>query len=479
MKIGLECHVQLSTKTKLFCGCPNNRQKVVEDEHVVNEPNMQVCDYCIGLPGTKPRLNKKAIEYALKIAVALNCKISSESFFSRKTYFYPDMGKNYQITQYEIPIASNGFLKVGNKKIRIERINVEEDPARIVHTSKYDSDYKSASITHSDYTLLDYNRSGVPLCEIVTDPEFSTSREARLFLQDLSSILRYLDVFDPDVEGSMRVDANISMGSERVEVKNISGFKDVEKALNYEIIRQKGILSRGKAVARETRGWDADAGITRSLRTKEEAEDYGYIFEPDLPRITVTKSRVSEIKSLIPELAEEKVERYVKKMKIGLDLAISIVSDPDIAAMFEDVAKKADVQTAAKWFAGEIKKTLNYRSMRLKDTKIKADHIIKLLKFVKEKVITEATAELILREMIMRPEDPEMLLVQDNATRIYDESILEPTVNEVLNENVQAILDYKAGKKEAINFLVGQVMKKTRGRGDSDAIRRIFLRLLK
>jgi aspartyl-tRNA(Asn)/glutamyl-tRNA(Gln) amidotransferase subunit B len=470
MKIGLECHIQLSTNTKLFCGCPNRFSA---------DANTQVCDYCIGLPGTKPRLNKKAVDYALKIAIALNCRVSGESFFSRKTYFYPDMGKNYQITQYEIPVAQNGFLKIGNKKIRIERINIEEDPARIVHTSKYDSEYKSASITSADYTLLDYNRSGVPLCEIVTAPEFSTSREARLFLQELSSILRYLDVFDPDIEGSMRVDANISMGSERVEVKNISGFKDVEKALNYEIIRQKGIVSRGKDVVRETRGWDADALITRSLRTKEGEEDYGYIFEPDLPRITVTKNKIAEIRSLIPELAEEKIERYVKKMKIGLDLAISIVSDPDVAAMFEDVAKKSDIQIAAKWFAGEIKKTLNYRAMRLKETNIKAEHIVKLLKLVKEKVVTEATAELILREMIMRPEDPELLLVQDNATRIYDEDVLEPTVNEVLNENAQAILDYKAGKKEAINFLVGQVMKKTRGRGDSEAIRRILMKLLK
>ena len=470
MKIGLECHIQLSTNTKLFCGCPNRFSA---------DANTQVCDYCIGLPGTKPRLNKKAVDYALKIAIALNCRVSGESFFSRKTYFYPDMGKNYQITQYEIPVAQNGFLKIGNKKIRIERINIEEDPARIVHTSKYDSEYKSASITSADYTLLDYNRSGVPLCEIVTAPEFSTSREARLFLQELSSILRYLDVFDPDIEGSMRVDANISMGSERVEVKNISGFKDVEKALNYEIIRQKGIVSRGKYVVRETRGWDADALITRSLRTKEGEEDYGYIFEPDLPRITVTKNKIAEIRSLIPELAEEKIERYVKKMKIGLDLAISIVSDPDVAAMFEDVAKKSDIQIAAKWFAGEIKKTLNYRAMRLKETNIKAEHIVKLLKLVKEKVVTEATAELILREMIMRPEDPELLLVQDNATRIYDEDVLEPTVNEVLNENAQAILDYKAGKKEAINFLVGQVMKKTRGRGDSEAIRRILMKLLK
>jgi len=453
--------VQLTTQTKLFCGCPNK---------FVDQPNTQTCEYCIGLPGSKPRVNEKAVEYALKIACALNCKIPKETFFSRKTYFYPDMGKNFQITQYEIPIAREGFLKVGNKKIKISRINIEEDPARIVHVG---------TITKAEYLLLDYNRSGVPLCEIVTEPVFSSSREARLFLQELSSVLQYLDVFSPDIEGSMRIDANISLSGNRVEVKNISGFKDVERALNYEIIRQKNILRRGGTVVRETRGWDADAGVTRSLRTKEEEEDYGYIFEADLPRITIAKDKLKAIKQSIPELAEEKLERYVKKLGVGLDLAISIITEPDLAVMFEHVAKKADVQLAAKWFAGEIKKTLNYNNLRIKDTKLKAEHIIKLLKLVKEKTITEATAELILREMIVRPEDPELLLVQDNVMRIYDEHILEPIVEETLDENAQAILDYKSGKKEAMNFLVGQVMRKTRGRGDSETIRRILLRRLK
>ncbi len=461
MKIGLECHVQLKTKTKLFCGCTNK---------FAAEPNTQTCDYCIGLPGTKPRLNEKAVEYALKIGIALHCKIPREMFFSRKTYFYPDMGKNFQITQYEVPIAQNGFLKVGNKKIKISRINAEEDPARIVHIG---------TITRAEYLLLDYNRSGVPLCEIVTEPEFSSSREARLFLQELSSVLQYLDVFDPNTEGSMRVDANISLGEARVEVKNISGFKDVEKALNYEILRQKNLLSKGKSIVRETRGWDADAGVTRSLRTKEEEEDYGYIIETDLPRITIPRDRIEEIEASIPELAEEKLERYVKELGVGLDLAISITSEPDLAAMFETVIKKADPLLAAKWFAGEVKKTLNYNSLRIKDTKVKAEHIINLLDLVKRKVITEASAELILREMIVRPEDPQVLLERENVSRIYDEVALTPVVEQVLGENANAILDYKSGKKEAINFLVGQIMRKTHGRGDSETIRRILQRFLK
>ena len=471
MKIGLEIHVQLTTQTKLFCGCQNSFSE---------RPNAQTCDYCIGLPGTKPRLNEKAVEYAIKIGSALVCKFAKETFFSRKTYFYPDMGKNYQITQYEVPIAESGHVVVGNRSITIERINLEEDPARIVHVNAYDgSGRPSASITNAEYMLLDYNRSGTPLCEIVTAPEFSTARECRLFLQNLSSVLQYLGVYDPDVEGSMRVDANISLSNARVEVKNISGFREVERALTYEIIRQKNMLRGGKIIARETRAWDADAGVTRSLRTKETEEDYGYIFEADLPRITLTKERIRKIKKAIPELAEEKLDRYVKKMKIGYDLAVSITSDPDVAAMFEEVIKKADTQLAAKWFAGEIKKTLNYNSMRLKDTQLKAGHIIKLLELVKDKKLTEQTAEIIFREMISRPEDPEILLNKESVERIYSEDILEPIVKESLDENPNAIIDYKSGKKEAMNFLIGSVMKKTRSRADSETVRRILQRYLK
>lgn len=480
MKIGLEIHVQLSTQTKLFCGCPNKGQTDARSASGSLEPNTQTCEYCTGLPGSKPRVNAAAIDFALKIALALNCRVPKETFFSRKTYFYPDMGKNFQITQYEVPIASNGFLKIGNRKIKISRINVEEDPARIVHVSGYDDlSRRSASITQAEYLLLDYNRSGVPLCEIVTEPEFASSRETRLFLQELSSVLQYLGVYDPNIEGSMRIDANISLGPARVEVKNISGFKDVEKALNYEVLRQKNLISKGKKVVRETRGWDASAGVTRSLRIKEEEEDYGYIFEGDLPRITITREKLRGLEASIPELAEEKLERYVKELGIGYDLAISITSEPDLAAIFEHVIKKANVQLAAKWFAGEIKKTLNYNNIRMKDTKIKPEHIIKLLKLVENKTLTEPSAELILREMIVRPEDPELLLVAENLTRIYDENILMPIVQEVLDSNIHAILDYKSGKSEALNFLIGAVMRKTKGRGDSETIRRILQRMLK
>ncbi|MFA4820394.1 MAG: Asp-tRNA(Asn)/Glu-tRNA(Gln) amidotransferase subunit GatB [Candidatus Aenigmatarchaeota archaeon] len=458
-RIGLEVHVQLNTQTKLFCGCPNR---------FVKEPNTHVCPYCIGLPGSKPRVNRSAMDFALLIGMALECKVSSPTFFSRKSYFYPDMGKNFQITQYEVPIAYDGSLKLGIKKITIKRIQVEEDPARIVHVG--------GTIATADYVQVDYNRSGVPLCEIVTDPDFESPHEARDFLQKLSSILEYLNVYDSSVEGSMRVDANISLGPTRVEIKNITGFKDVEKALNYEIIRQKHALRRNQKIVRETRGWDADAGVTRSQRTKEEEEDYGYIFESDLPKFTFDSKQLGILRSMIPELPDAKVKRYVKELKIKEDLAVSIVSEPDLAEAFEKVIKYVDKELVAKWFAGEIKKTLNYHNLRLKDSKLKTDGIIKLLDMVEKKTITDHTAEMMLREMTIKAMDPEAR--SDVTTRIYDENLLENSIKEAIDMNTKAVLDYKSGKQESFNFLVGQVMKKTQGRGDPETIRRLLKKLI-
>lgn len=453
MKIGLEVHVALTTKTKLFCGCPNAVSK---------DPNTLTCEYCLGYPGSKPQLNARAVDYGIMIGLALNCSFPREMFFSRKSYFYPDMGKNFQITQYEIPIAAGGHLDIGDKRIRIRRINLEEDPARTVHVG---------TITKAEYLLLDYNRSGVPLCEIVTEPDFASTKEARDFLQYLSSIMEYLGVYDPATEGSMRVDANISLAETRVEVKNISGFKEVERALNYEIIRQQNLLRRKQIIVRETRGWDALGGVTRSLRIKEGEEEYGYIFEPDLPCITLTKEKIGNIKKQLPELASQKVERY-EKIGIEKELAVAITSEPSLAEMFESVIKHADKQLAARWFAGEIKKTLNYNNLRMKDTGMKAEYIIKLLKFVESKRITERTAELMLRDMVTKPKDPEELII--GKARIFDEKALEPLVKNVLNENAQAIIDYKYGKSEVFNFLVGQVMRKTEGRGDPETIRKLL-----
>ncbi|MBI2076256.1 MAG: Asp-tRNA(Asn)/Glu-tRNA(Gln) amidotransferase subunit GatB [Candidatus Aenigmarchaeota archaeon] len=455
MKIGLEVHVALTTETKLFCGCPNK---------VVKEPNTETCEYCIGLPGSKPQLNAKAVECGIKIGLALNCKFPPEMFFSRKSYFYPDMGKNFQITQYEIPIASGGVMHVNKKPIRITRINLEEDPARIVHVG---------TITKAEYVLLDYNRSGVPLCEIVTAPDFAGTKEVRNFLQELSSILEYLGVYDPNIEGSMRIDANISVAETRVEVKNISGFRDVEKALSYEIVRQQNMVRLGEQIVRETRGWDAVSGVTRSLRAKEGEEDYGYIFESDLPRIVLEKGKIGHIRKQLPELAAQKIRRY-QRMGIAEELAVAITTEPSLADMFERVSREVDTQLAARWFAGEIKKTLNYSNLRMKETGMKPEYLVKLLKFIETGKLTERTAEIMLREIVKRPEDPEAILKGKDIVRIVDETALMEMIKAVLNENAQAIIDYKSGKKEAFNFLVGQVMKKSQGRGDPETIRKLL-----
>ncbi len=453
MKIGLEVHCQLLTKTKLFCGCRNDVSK---------EPNTLTCPTCLGMPGSKPRTNKKATEYAMKIGLALGCKFHKETIFSRKSYFYPDMSKNFQITQYELPFAREGCVVVNKKKIRITRIQLEEDPARLVHVGGLGG----------DYVLVDYNRSGTPLVEIVTEPDFSSPKEARMFLDKLSGILQYLGVFDPNIEGSMRCDANISLESARVEVKNISGFKEVERALNYEIVRQKNEIRRKGKVLRETRAWDDVSGVTRSLRLKEGEEDYGYIFDTDLPRITIEKEVIEEIKAAMPELPAQKISRYTKELKIPLELSMSIVSEPDLAMMFEQVIEEIDPQLAAKWFAGEIKKTLNYSNLRMKDTGLEAKHLISLLRMIENKQLTDRSAEMMLREIVTHPADPEKLTAK--RTRIYDESVLEPVVQKVVDQNPKTLMDYKSGKQEAFNFLVGQIMKQTEGRGDADTIRKIL-----
>ncbi|HLD83350.1 MAG TPA: Asp-tRNA(Asn)/Glu-tRNA(Gln) amidotransferase subunit GatB [archaeon] len=452
MKIGLEVHVQLRTQTKMFCGCPNRHEE---------KPNTLTCEYCLGMPGSKPVLNAATVDAAIKIGLALNCAFPKEMFFSRKSYFYPDMGKNFQITQYEMPVASKGSCEIGGRKIGITRVQMEEDPARIVHEK-----------TH---ILVDYNRSGVPLCEIVTEPDFGSPKEARLFLQHLASILEYLGVMEPSMEGSMRVDANVSTESERVEIKNVTGFKEVERALNYEIIRQRGVLRRGQAVKRETRGWDAATGVTRAQRSKEEEDDYGYIFEADLPRITLAKEKIEAIGKILPELAEQKMKRYAK-MGVMPELAKAIVSEIDLAQAFEKVAESVEPALAAKWFAGEIKKTLNYADLRMKDTGIKPQQVAKLVCMVKDGKLTDRAAEMIFRKMVEKPDEPEKLAKGMQA--IGSEEEIEALAKEALKENAKAVEDYKAGKKESFNFLVGQVMKKTKGRAKPDAVKAVMEKLL-
>lgn len=455
IKIGLECHVQLNTKTKMFCGCS------LKDLGVKAEPNSRCCPTCLGHPGSKPRVNKAAIDAGIKVALALSCKIKPEIFFSRKSYFYPDMSKNFQITQYEIPLSEDGFLDVSGKKIRIRRINLEEDPAKLVHVG--------GGITEAKYVLVDYNRSGIPLCEIVTEPDFETPREARIFLQRLTTILEYLDVFKAGEMG-LKCDANISMeGGERVEIKNITGFKEIEKALGFEIIRQKNALKRG-VVTRETRAWDASARVTRSLRTKEEEIDYGYIFEPDLTKIEIPESAVKKIEKALPELPYKKYERYQKEFGISPELAYSITEDIELAQLYEKIVKNIDPKFTASWLL-VLKKTLNYNDLMLKETKLSEDLFAKLIKMVESKQTTDYAGEMILREIILRPESFEELLKK--YSKIEDKDI-EIAIEKVLEKNKKALEDYKKGEAKALEFLIGQAMKETKGKAEAKDIKKIL-----
>ncbi|MFH0837245.1 MAG: Asp-tRNA(Asn)/Glu-tRNA(Gln) amidotransferase subunit GatB [Candidatus Aenigmatarchaeota archaeon] len=459
IKIGLEVHIQLNTESKLFCSCSNKFS---------SQPNTQTCSYCLGMPGSKPQLNKKVVDYAVKIGLALNCKINSEMFFSRKTYFYPDMSKNFQITQYEMPLCHSGFLEIADKKIRITRIQIEEDPARLVH---------HGSIESSKFVLVDYNRSGTPLCEIVTEPDFTDAQQARKFLQELSLMLEYLGVYDPNIEGSMRVDTNISMlKGARVEIKNISGFKEVEKAICYEMLRQATLLKRGLKVKRETRGWNSESNATFSLRSKEQEEDYGYIYETDLPSVDLS-SKAVELRYTIPEFAKQKIEKYQSEFRIGKEMAISIASEPDIAQAFEIAVTQTDAHKAATFFSKMLKKVLNYENKRLSETGIKTEWLLKIIKKIDTKQITERSAELLLRDMVLRPQDPDILL-KAGITRIDKREALEPLVLEVLSENSVAVINYKHGQLEALEFLVGQVMRKTQGRADPMTTRKIIKEFL-
>ena len=347
--IGLETHVQLNTKSKIFCGCENPvNLKLEEGEEP--EPNTYTCDVCLGLPGTKPRTNKVVVDMAMKVALALNCKIARETFHSRKTYFYPDMSKNYQITQYEIPLASGGYLLVGDHMIGITRIHLEEDPAKLVHVGG----------VGGKYVLVDYNRAGIPLLEIVTDPDFSSPEEAREYLQKLETILEYMGVYDSSSNAVMKTDANISLdGGTRIEIKNITGARDIEKALKFEIVRQSNMLKRGLEIKRETRMWNPATSVTQSMRMKEGEEEYGYIFEPDLTEIEITDKSITNTKKHLPELPDQRYSRFVKQYKLPEKVAESIISELDLAELFEIMAKKINPKVAGTWTSGYLKKTLN------------------------------------------------------------------------------------------------------------------------
>ncbi len=462
--IGLEVHVQLNTKSKLFCSDSSDLRN--------KAPNENTCPICLGFPGSKPVLNKRALELGMLIGLALNCRISDEFFFSRKTYFYPDLAKNFQISQYERPLATGGEVSMNGAKIRIRRVHLEEDPAKLVHVG--------GDITNAKYVLIDYNRSGIPLAEIVTEPDFESPKQARLFLDKTLSILEHLDAFDSAKEATIRVDANISFdGGERVEVKNITGFENVEKALNFEIVRQKGMVRMQVKVAREARHFDADRGMTVGLRKKEFEEDYGYIFDPDLPSIQVGSAWLSEIKAAMPELPDQRVARFVPQYGIPENIASVIVyTDKYLADFFEQCIKLYNKPVeVANWVANYLLKSLNWRSERIRDSKVRPATFTELLKLIESKEITERYAKELIKPYVDTGTDPRTLAKKDKL--LISETALKETVEKVLKENGDAAADFRAGRKEALQFLIGKVLSQTKKQADPNLIRKALLEHLK
>ncbi len=463
--IGLEIHVELSTDSKLFCGC----KRAADPDEI---PNSRTCPVCLGHPGAKPVLNKKAVEFALKLAAATQSDINDELVFSRKSYFYPDLAKNYQISQYEIPLAENGKIRLSSgKEINLTRIHIEEDPASLVHPNG----------THnSGYVLVDYNRSGDPLCEVVTEPELASPKEARDFMKQLITLLNYLKIFDPDT-CIIKADANISIkesGYVRSEIKNITGFKEIERALEYELKRQKHAASEGRRFIQDTRAWDPLKGITRQMRVKETEDDYGYIIDPDLVVIDITEEWVRDIHSGLPELPSDKIRRYVDDLKISQDDASVIASDPELAGMYERVAEKIDPVLAARWLRRELARVMNYNDIGFSDLQITSDHLIELLDLVQKKKITDNVAQKILEKLAEKPFSVSDYVKKEGLEAVSDTGELEKFCKEAIDESKKAVEDYRSGNEKSLNFIVGVVMRKTRGTASPQEVREIILRCL-
>ncbi|RLF13057.1 MAG: Asp-tRNA(Asn)/Glu-tRNA(Gln) amidotransferase GatCAB subunit B [Thermoprotei archaeon] len=451
VKIGLECHCQVtSLKTKMFCRCSSDYRG--------KPPNVNVCPTCLGLPGSLPYLNRRAVEEALKVALALNCKINRKMVFYRKNYFYPDLSKNFQISQYDFPLAVDGYVTINvngrEKTIRIRRVHMEEDPGRLVYKGRIDT---------SPYTLVDYNRMGIALIEVVTEPDMESPAEAKAFLEELRSILEHLEVSDGSLEGSMRCDVNISIaGGTRVEIKNISSFKDVEKALAYEIMRQRNLLRMGREVKRETRHWDEVRGITVALRAKEEEMDYRYFPEPDLVPVEISDDFIEKVRSSLPELPSARRARLVEQYNLTEYEARVLTADKQLADFFEKLASihgkpKVDCSVVI----NELLRLLNEKNIEVRDLKFTPKEVADLLFMVDEGVVSWKSAKYILRRMVETGEHPKKIAEAEGIRRISSVEEIEKFVSKVFEEHKG---DVEAAIKDdkVIHRLVGEVLKETR-----------------
>jgi aspartyl-tRNA(Asn)/glutamyl-tRNA(Gln) amidotransferase subunit B len=473
--IGLEVHAQLTTRSKMFCRCSTS--------YSGNEPNTHVCPVCMGMPGVLPVINAAAVEATIKTGLALNCEIPERAKFDRKNYPYPDLMKGYQISEYDMPLCRNGYLDVEadgvTRRIRINRVHLEEDTARLLHRTDQ---------TGEGFSLLDINRAGMPLMEIVTEPDARSPAEAVAYLTKLRQILRYIGVSDADMEaGNFRCEPNLSLrprGSEefgaKVELKNLNSFRAALRGTEFEVERQTKLLSEGKKVVSETRGWREDTQETASQRSKEEAHDYRYFPEPDLPPIAVSREWVEEIRASLPELPEARRARFVAEYGLT-DYEANLLTESRARADYYETALNLaggaeHAKLVANWLLGDLARLLNDTGMELDspDLKLSAEAFAKLLKLVQSGSITNSAAKEVLRDAFETGADPESIVAEKGLRAIENSNELEEIVRKVIADNAKIVAEYRGGKSGAINALLGQIMRETRGRANAGEVRSLL-----
>ncbi len=468
--IGLEIHAQLATQSKIFCSCSTQ---------FGNPPNESTCPVCLGLPGALPVLNRRVVEFAIRLGLATNCTIRLDSQFARKNYFYPDLPKAYQISQFDRPICENGWLHIElegqTKRIRITRIHMEEDAGKLVHEE------------YGDSSFVDLNRAGVPLLEIVSEPDLRTPEEAKAYMEKMHSIVTYLGICEGDMEkGHFRCDANVSLrpiGQEkfgtRTETKNLNSFRFVQQAITYEIARQTEDILDGKRIVQETRLWDSVKKNTYSMRSKEEAHDYRYFPDPDLPVVRISSGFVEQIRDQLPELPDVKKRRFMELFGLSTYDAEVLVADKKVAEYFEEVvAANADPKLVCNWISGELMRLMNENKVDIRNVGIPANSLASLIKFLQEGSISGKIAKTVFEEMVQSGEDPAMIIEIRGLKQVSDEGALRRLLEILLANNPKQVEQYRTGKTQIKGFFVGQVMKETKGQANPQIVNQLLEKLL-
>lgn len=469
--IGLEVHAQLLTNTKLFCGCSTK---------FGGAPNTNICPVCLGHPGALPVTNKQAVEFSVLMGLAVNCRINERSIFARKNYFYPDLPKGYQISQFEEPICEEGFLEVSNenntkKKIRIKRIHLEEDAGKSIHDQGPD-------------TLIDLNRCGTPLIEIVTEPDISSPKEAYEYLVNLKQIVTYLGICDGNMEeGSLRCDANVSVRlvgekefGTKTEVKNMNSFRNVERAIEFEINRQIEILEEGGTITQETLLWNADLNEAFPMRSKEESHDYRYFPDPDLLPVIVDNKLKNKIAKMMPELPQARKQRFITEYNLPEYDAEILTSAKEIADYYERILQQTDdYKSASNWVMGDILKVVNETKIPVSEFSISPENIGKLINLINNKTISSKIAKDVFEELLKEDKDPQLIVEEKNLVQITDTSELEKTIDKILETNTKQVEEYRGGKEKVFGFFVGQVMRETKGKANPQIVNEVLIKKLK